>query len=638
MTTLGIFQPLPEPDPVAGPLTPEDLAELEAHAVSPELAMQLGAASDELGISIPTPTVTGHVVPVTRIRPRQRENPAPGERVRKITMPKGATPGLTQLTAGDGTRAVIVEGFLQSLAVATWAPPGLAVFMMHGANGIHDRTDLSRFRGHTVTVMFDADAEQNEAVREASFQAVERLRAAGAKASAVRTPGVATDGADDVLSRLLPAERTAEIERWLWDGNRLKDRFEKAVSETELRLEAAEEAKRRVRVKQLGDQPPFDAGTLAEILARPPEPPYRIEGLMPSDSSTMVIAQRKVGKTTFVLNLCHALISGGLFLDRFVTRPIEPQNKVCILNYEVGASQVARWADRAHVDPDRLYVVNLRGRRNPLSSPEDRAELAGLLRAQRVESVIVDVFGRAFTGENQNDNGEVGAFLVDLDRFAREEVGARDLVLTAHAGWQNERSRGASALEDWPDSIITLVKNETDGFRYFRAIGRDVEIEEDKLELSGGKLRMTGAGNRAQAIRSDKLNRLLPKAIEAVAEMGPLTGTALETHWRENGIPHQKGDGFDVLKTGPFERIESRGNAKPYRLQEGYHPNHPSTTPVLPRGAVESTTPTTPIGVGGVLLGDLGQEYHPTPESSTAEALENLGRQVGGFGQNGLVS
>ena len=145
-----------------------------------------------------------------------------------------------------------------------------------------------------------------------------------------------------------------------------------------------------------------------------------------------------------------------------------------------------------------------RGRRNPLSHPEDAARLAAALRAHRVESLIVDPFGRAYGGKSQNDAGEVGAWLVDLDRFARVDVGALDLILTTHAGWNGERTRGASALEDWPDVIMTMTKDETEsgnGARYLRAIGRDVDLDEDRLDFDPDTRRLTlaGVGNRKQA-------------------------------------------------------------------------------------------------------------------------------------------
>lgn len=53
------------------------------------------------------------------------------------------------------------------------------------------------------------------------------------------------------------------------------------------------------------DEQPFDAGTLAEVLARPAEPAARVDGLIGWEASTLLVAQRKVGKTTLVLNLAR---------------------------------------------------------------------------------------------------------------------------------------------------------------------------------------------------------------------------------------------------------------------------------------------------------------------------------------------
>ncbi len=84
---------------------------------------------------------------------------------------------------------------------------------------------------------------------------------------------------------------------------------------------------------------------------------------------------------------------------------------------------------------------------------------------------MVDPFGRAYTGTSQNDAGEVGAFLCGLDRFA-EAAGVSELVLTAHAGWDGERTRGSSALEDWADAVVYLTRDkENEKLRFFRAIG-----------------------------------------------------------------------------------------------------------------------------------------------------------------------
>lgn len=262
---------------------------------------------------------------------------------------------------------------------------------------------------------------------------------------------------------------------------------------------------------------PFDAGLLTEILQRPAESPYRIEGLLPSEASTLIVAMRKTGKTTLLLNLARSLITGEPFLDRFEVQKIS--GRIAFLNFEVSAAQIARWADEVGVPADRLYLVNLRGRRNPLSHVDDRERLAQQLQDQKIESLIVDPFGRAYKGVKESDNGEVGAWLTDLDLFARGEVGAVDLILATHAGWAGERSRGASALEDWPDSIITMTRGENDeSARYIRAMGRDVEIEEDLLAFDPETrhLSMTGTGSRKQASSQRRILEVRPACVAFV--------------------------------------------------------------------------------------------------------------------------
>ena len=127
---------------------------------------------------------------------------------------------------------------------------------------------------------------------------------------------------------------------------------------------ARRKARKIIEAEERGELPPFDAGTLGEILARPKPPPSRIEDLVPWQASTLIPAQRKTGKTTFLLNLARSLLTGEDFLGRFGVRPVD--GEVAILNYEVSGDQLARWADEVGIPHDRLFLVNLRGRSNPL--------------------------------------------------------------------------------------------------------------------------------------------------------------------------------------------------------------------------------------------------------------------------------
>jgi hypothetical protein len=381
------------------------------------------------------------------------------------------------------------------------------------------------------------------------------------------------------------------------DAQRTADRelvYARALADELQKLRVRDRAREIIAAENAPPVVPFDAGLLGDILARTPEPRDRVSGLIPADGSTLVVGQRKTSKTTFGLNLADSLITGTPFLDRFDVQPIT--GRVCLLNYEVSAAQVAHWADDIGIDHDRLLLVNLRGGLNPLTITDRRARLAELLRSHDVESLIVDPFGRAYSGQSQNDAGEVGAWLVTLDAFARTDVGARDLILTAHAGWNGERTRGSSALEDWADSIITLTRDpddEDDKSRYMRATGRIPDVDEDRLKFDPNtrRLSLTGGGSR-KAGRQDR-------AVEA-AKVDVLAYVAAHPGCSGNEIERNIDGNHGVVTMARRALVASgaliegtragRGGGKAYRI-----PELPPTSPELPPGEV-TTSPTSPLG------------------------------------------
>lgn len=352
-------------------------------------------------------------------------------------------------------------------------------------------------------------------------------------------------------------------------------------------LRETAEAKRRfeIEIAAANPAPPFDDGLLGDILARPPLPADRIENILPWDASLLVIAQRKAGKTTLMLNIARSLITGEKFLGQFPTIPVT--GRVAFMNYEVNAAQIARWADETGIDPDRLYVVNLRGRRNPLSVPDDRAELVRRMRAHNVESVIVDPFGRAYTGSSQNDAGEVTEFLVDLDGFVRSEVGARDLVLAVHAGWDGERARGSSALEDWGDSFVNLTVNEQDQ-RFFRAKGRDVELDEDLLEYDAvtRRLSLSGTGGRRDHKTVAKVHDLEEPLTRIIQGNDGLSVSGIREALRAQKVPFQDGDVSTALKALATRKRITRTSGGPGKPTTHHIRNDTGETNPFGPGAV----------------------------------------------------
>jgi hypothetical protein len=284
----------------------------------------------------------------------------------------------------------------------------------------------------------------------------------------------------------------------------------------------------------------------------------------------VLTAQRKTGKTTMTGNLARSLVTGEPFLDRFDVRPVDGQ--VVVLNFEVSGRQIARWYDEIGVPHRSCYVVNLRGRRNPFTDDAGISELADLIRLHDGEVLMVDPFGRAFTGSDQNNASEVGPWLSTLDRLATQ-AGIREVVLVAHAGWNPERSRGSSAIEDWPDTIATLTRDEEDR-RYFRAEGRDVDVDEDALTFDPitRRLTLSGDGSRKVAKLDRAIDELIRHVVEISAERPGASTNQIGSVLAERGIRYTR---ENLMRAS--HRAE---NKRLVRVEEGgnrarkHFPNH----------------------------------------------------------------
>lgn len=362
------------------------------------------------------------------------------------------------------------------------------------------------------------------------------------------------------------------------------DPFELEVRAEARRLRVLEAARDRVRAERQPPAPPFDAALLEVMAAAPEHPRWRIEGLLPMDGNATVVAQRKTGKTTLMMNLARCLLTGEDFLGSHSVDPID--GTVAFLNFEVSGHQIARWALDNGVPADRLLLVNLRGRRNPFSNDDDTIALAELLRGHEVGALLVDPFGRAFTGVKQNDPGEVGAWLSSLDRFAAD-AGASSTILAVHAGWDRERSRGATALEDWPDVIVNLTRDDESGYRFLRALGRDVEVDEDRLDFDpvSRKLVMANIGSRKAVKDANRMEELVAAVVQIVnAHPDGLGSAELDERLRAAGLAPDRGDGSKAARVAEASRliVRQRHGRKVMHYPLG-HTSEPSVT--LPHGA-----------------------------------------------------
>lgn len=391
------------------------------------------------------------------------------------------------------------------------------------------------------------------------------------------------------------------------------DDFDREVAVELHRLQVRAEAPKRMRAAGRAGEPAI-VQTLGQALLAPHAAAYRVEGLIPADASTLIVAQRKAGKSTWALNLCRSLLSGDMFLGTLPVQPVD--GTVAYLNFEVSGYTLASWAADLQIDADRLLLVNLRGKANPFDDEDAARDLADQLRALQVEAVVVDTFTRAFNGPDENVAGEVGSWLNRLAAWTRQEVGARDLILTAHAGWGDQtgrvRARGSSALEDWPDAIVHLTKAD-DGTRYMSAFGRDVDMSQDALAFDEAtrSLSLTGTGSRAKASHEMAVEAKLGPVFDFILRNPGCSGNEIV-----KGVGGRNPDILGALRqeveSGIVveERRPGRGGGKAYRVADEHHP----TSPNISRGDL-GTSPNLPY-TGEVPGGS--SETNLTPDREVA--------------------
>lgn len=267
-------------------------------------------------------------------------------------------------------------------------------------------------------------------------------------------------------------------------------------------------------------------------------------------------------------------------------RPLD--GRVGFLNYEVSAALLARWADEAGADRNRFYLVNLRGRRNPLGHDGDRADLAKQLRQHEVAALFVDPFSRAHTGKSQTTPAR------------------------SPPGWPNSTGSPAPMPESWtssstrtpdgtangpevrrrwktgPTASSPLVTDPEDrAVRFMRAVGRDIDVDEDQLRYDQHTrtLSLTGEGNRTVVHATKRLDDLVAAVVEIVtAEAGIIT-SGIEAGLRDMGIPLQRGDTSKAARAavdrGLVEHKPGKRRAQHHYLKGRVPPSDPDYPPGL---------------------------------------------------------
>jgi hypothetical protein len=291
----------------------------------------------------------------------------------------------------------------------------------------------------------------------------------------------------------------------------LDDYFEREIRRRAIDMRLSEKARGLAgawTASELGQTAPEPVG-LKEFLAVPDEDAvYRITDLLPVGGRALLAAQQKAGKTSMVANLIRTLADGGSFLDAF---PVEPVERLTLIDNELDERMLRRWLrDQGIVNTDRVQIISLKGKISTFDIQNDasRAQWATKLRGSQF--IILDCLRPCLDALGLSEDKDAGKFLVAWDALMLE-AGADESVVVHHMGHSQERSRGDSRLQDWPDVNWKIVKDSQNadadpaeiasdgGLRWFSAHGRDVNVAEGQLDwIPATRTIRYLAGGRAQ--------------------------------------------------------------------------------------------------------------------------------------------
>lgn len=244
---------------------------------------------------------------------------------------------------------------------------------------------------------------------------------------------------------------------------------------------------------------------LTDLLAEPDEDvEYRVDGLWPRHGRIVLAAQNKSGKTTLIGNLIRSLVDGDPFLDRY---DVDQVGRVVLIDNESSRAMIRRWlGDQGIINTEWVEVFPLRGHLSSFDLLDEAVRAEWAERIGPADVLVFDCLRPALDSLGLSEDKDAGRFLVALDELCAA-AGIKELAVVHHMGHSNERSRGDSRIEDWPDAKWKLVKEDPDdprSARYFSAFGRDVDQPEVQLAYSDFDRRLTVAGGTRREARATR--------------------------------------------------------------------------------------------------------------------------------------
>jgi hypothetical protein len=373
------------------------------------------------------------------------------------------------------------------------------------------------------------------------------------------------------------------------------------VTETErqlLQMEARDAARQQLAAANW-EPPTLSEDILTELAKDAPPVQYVVEDLAPAGSNVLLVAEAKAGKTTLVMNLVSAIVTGSKFLGRYGIDALPEGSSITYLNFELEKNMAENWlrdmeiASEPETHRHRLFVDHWKGFPLPLPSEVTEDYLVDVLNRRASSVLVLDPYGAAIN-HDENSNDDTRAWTNSVDRIARR-AGLALVVIAAHSGSSSVSSgdlrvRGAYRLEDWMSVKWTYTHggevNEPppDRFRYLAARGRDVAIPQFTVDYAEPRRRLFVASGSASKT-ANEAERWALKVYDAVfahehraraegQEPGPLKAGDLrelmgiaQTDSKTRGKSFNAGRGRAVA-SGWITETPGQGNSKLYAVGE----------------------------------------------------------------------
>lgn len=259
--------------------------------------------------------------------------------------------------------------------------------------------------------------------------------------------------------------------------------------------------------------PPDDVTwSAADALSTPPkEKTHLINGIAGANHNVLVTAQYKTGKTTMtVANLVRSICDGTKFLDEFTVNRLGSGGSgagtiVGHWNIEMDPDELLDDYIRPaeFKQPNNLYVANLRGYSVNLTSDRGKEWAVEWLSSRGVRVWTIDSLARIarMAGLNENDNGEMLTLLNAIDEI-KQQADVNVTFIITHTGRAameegNERTRGATAVDDWCDARWIMTRDGS--LTYLAVDGRGVRLPTTRINFDETSRRYTmGVGGKVE--------------------------------------------------------------------------------------------------------------------------------------------